>query len=40
MRTIYRADKMGDKADSWPMPILKKDKMKLFHIYWVFLFIK
>ena len=29
---------MGDKTESWPMPIsiLKKDEEKLFQRYWVF----
>ena len=39
---IYKADKMGDKADPYSTPIsaLNKEEMKLFYIYCVFLFIK
>ena len=42
IRVIYKADKMGDRADSWSTPtsVLKKGKTKFFHIYHVFLSIK
>ena len=42
IEAIYKADKMGDKADSCSTPIsaLNKEEMKLFYIYCVFLFIK
>jgi len=40
--TIYKVDKLRKKADSCliSMSILKKDMIRLFHIYCVFLFIK
>ena len=39
IRAIYKADKMEEKTKlcSIPTSALKKDEMKLFHIYYVFL---
>ena len=42
MKAIYKADKMEERADPYfiSMSALKKEEMKSFHIYCVFLFIK
>jgi len=36
---MYRAGKIGERADSWPTPIstLKKDETKLFYEYCIIL---
>ena len=42
IKVIYKADKMGDNVDSWPISTsaVKEGEMKLFQTYWVFLLIK
>ena len=39
IETIYNADKMEERAESWPTPMLmlEKENEKLFQKYWVFL---